>query len=123
MRCWTRLAAEAAIGHSSGVVVSKGADRISAYPQDWIEEIGEVELIGGWAEVRLRDEFAGLVDTEHYQVFLTSYGPVLLFVQNRTTRGFEIHSLPAMRGKRKFSTFCGYRVIAARKAPQDGGTR
>jgi hypothetical protein len=80
-------------------------------------------VIGGWAEVRLRDEFAGLVDTEHYQVFLTSYGPVLLFVQNRTARGFEIHSLPAIRTRRKFSTFCGYRVIAPRKAARDDGTR
>jgi hypothetical protein len=101
----------------------KGADRIATYSQDWIEEIGEVELIGGWAEVWLRDEFAALVDPEHYQVFLTSYGPVLLFVQNRTARGFEIHSLPAVRGKRKFSTFCGYRVVALRKAQRGDGTR
>jgi hypothetical protein len=118
-----RLAGAAAIAARAEYSVIKGADLISAYPQDWIEEIGEVELIAGWAEVRLRDEFAGLVDTEHYQVFLTSYGPVVLFVQDRTARGFEIHSLPATRSKRKFSTFCGYRVVAQRKAPRDDGAR
>jgi len=83
--------------------------------EDWIEEVGEAELIGGWAEVPLPEDFARLIDTDHYHVFLTSYDPVLLFVQNRTARGFEIHALTTTRTKRKFSTACTYRVIARRK--------
>src|SRR5512138_395758 len=80
--------------------------------EDWIEDVGEVELIGGWAEVALPEDFARLIDTDHYQVFITSYGPAQLFVQNRTARGFEIHALTSRRMKRTFSTSCGYRVIA-----------
>ena len=84
--------------------------------EDWIEEIGEVELIGGWAEVPLPGDFARLIDAGRYQVFITSYGPAVLFVQNRTARGFEIHTLTAKTTKRTFSTCCCYRIIAQRKS-------
>jgi len=88
--------------------------------EGWIEEVGEVELIGGFAEVRLGDEFAQLMDADRYHVFLTSCDPVLVFVQNRTARGFEIHSLAPTRIKRTFSTRCSYRAVARRKTA--GGT-
>jgi hypothetical protein len=45
-------------------------------------------------------------------VFVTSYDPVQLFVQNRTERSFEIHVLPGQKGSRAASTHCGYRVAA-----------
>src|SRR5690242_13026254 len=84
--------------------------------EEWIEEVGEADLIGGWAEVPLPADFAKLIDGDDYQVFLTSYGPAILFVQNRTARGFEIHALSTRRTKRAFSISCGYRVIARRRS-------
>ena len=80
----------------------------------WVEEAGEVELIGGWAEVALGKEFAALADTEHYQVFLTSYDAVPVFVQNRTAKSFEIHVLAARSQKLPRPACCAYRVIAQR---------
>jgi hypothetical protein len=80
----------------------------------WLEEAGEVELIGGWAEVALAEEFAAAADTEHYQVFLTSYDAVLVFVQNRTPKGFEIHALSEQSRKPPRSMCCAYRVMARR---------
>ena len=80
----------------------------------WLEEAGEVELIGGWAEVALARAFAAVADTAHYQVFLTSYDAVLVFVQNRTPESFEIHALPAQSHKLPRSTCCAYRVMARR---------
>ena len=80
----------------------------------WTEEAGEVELIGGWTQVALTDEFAAQIDTSSYQVFLTSYDAVLVFVQNRLPRSFEIHAVPAQHGKRATSTRCAYRVVARR---------
>jgi hypothetical protein len=80
----------------------------------WTEEVGEVELIGGWAEVRLGVEFAALVDTSDYQVFLTSYDAMLVFVQNRNPGSFEIHVLSAAHRKHPRATRCAYRVLARR---------
>jgi hypothetical protein len=90
---------------------------------DWREEAGEVELIGCWAQVALTDEFAAQVDTSNYQVFLTSYDAVLVFVQNRFPRSFEIHAVPAQHGKQVKSTRCAYRVVAPRLRVGDPGAK
>jgi hypothetical protein len=78
----------------------------------WVEQIGEVELIGGWAEVNVAEDFAASANMAHYQVFLTSYDAVFVFVQNRTPRSFEIHALPG-QGRKKLpsSTRCAYRLV------------
>jgi hypothetical protein len=91
---------------------------------DWLEQFGEAELIGGWAEVALDDDFAALVECPGYQVFLTSYDPVQLFVQNRTAHSFEIHALPGLEGRRRVSSSrCGYRVEGRRAdRPKGKGT-
>jgi hypothetical protein len=96
-------------GHK-GFIVSHG---------EWLEKFGEVELIGGWAEVALDEEFAALIEASDYQVFLTSYGPVLLFVQNRTARSFEIHTLPVLECRRQFPARCGYRIVGRRAIRAD----
>jgi hypothetical protein len=80
----------------------------------WVETAGEVELIAGWADVALEYEFAAVADTSRYQVFLTSYDAVLVFVQNRTPKGFEIHALSTQSHKLPRSTCCAYRVLARR---------
>jgi len=81
---------------------------------DWWEEAGEVALIGGWAQVPLGPDFAALVDTSSYQVFLTSYDAVQVFVQNRTPGSFEIHVLPVPHRRYSGATRCAYRVLARR---------
>lgn len=84
--------------------------------QPWLEAVGEAELIGGWAEVKLEDGFVASIEAAQYQVFLTSYDPVLVFVQNRTERSFEIHACPVMKGPRPRTTHCGWRVVGRRAA-------
>lgn len=89
--------------------------RVVAEHGPWLEQVDEVELIGGWAEVMLAADFVAQADTRRYQVYLTSYDAVQVFVQNRTGRSFEIHAMPA-RGARKSAATCGYRVVAPRAA-------
>jgi hypothetical protein len=87
---------------------------VTASHGGWTEQAGEVELIGGWTQVALTDEFVAQIDTSNYQVFLTSYDAVLVFVQNRLPHSFEIHAAPAQHGKRAKSTWCAYRAVARR---------
>jgi hypothetical protein len=82
--------------------------------EPWLEAFGEADLIGGWAEVSLERGFAELVEAPGYQVFLTSYDPVQLFVQNRTERSFEIHAMPGPEGKRPRTMHCGYQIVGRR---------
>jgi hypothetical protein len=84
--------------------------------EPWLEQFGEVELIGGWAQVALDDDFAALVECPGYQVFVTSYDPVQLFVQNRARGSFEIHALPGPESRRRLTLRCGYRVVGRRVA-------
>ena len=85
--------------------------RLISSPDGWLEEVGEVELIGGWAQVALADDFAAQVAAADYHVFLTSYDAAVVFVQNRTALGFEIHASPAMGRKRLSAMRCAYRVL------------
>lgn len=83
----------------------------------WLEQFGEVDLIGGWAEVAIDADLAGCVEFPGYQVFLTPYDPVQVFVQNRTAGGFEIHALPGPRRTTQLSLRCGYRIVGRRIEP------
>lgn len=87
----------------------------------WIEQVGEVDLTGGWAEVTLAAEFQRRADTAGYQVCLTSYDAMLVFVQNRTSRGFEIHTLPVRGLRHRGGGRCGYRVVAPRRSEASSG--
>lgn len=77
----------------------------------WLGQFGEVELIGGWAEVLLDDELARRIERPGYLVFVTSYDPVQVFVHHRTERSFEIHALPGKDARAQRSTRCGYWVV------------
>jgi hypothetical protein len=48
-------------------------------------------------------------------VFLSSYGPAVVFVQNRTPRSFEIHAMPPPGRHRHATVMCAYRVVARAK--------
>jgi len=82
----------------------------------WLEEIGEVELIGGWAQVTLAADFASQVANSDYQVLLTSYDAAVVFVQNRTAQGFEIHTSSVVKTKKSSAIRCGYCVLARRRS-------
>jgi hypothetical protein len=97
--------------------------RLIASLDGWLEEAGEVDLIGGWAQVALADDFAAQVGNGDYQVFLTSYDAVVVFVQNRTAQGFEIHASSVMGKKQSSATRCAYRVLGRRTKLAPAGHR
>ena len=84
-------------------------------PESWFEDFGEARLRNGSAKVTLDREYALLVRTGTYQVFLTSYGPVHLYVHKRTRDSFEVRALPAADGKSAQAARFGYRIVALRK--------
>jgi hypothetical protein len=81
----------------------------------WLEQAGEVELLGGWAEVALVEEFAERMAGSEYEVFLSSYDAAVVFVQNRTPSGFEVHAMRAPGQRRHSHVLCAYRVVGRAK--------
>jgi hypothetical protein len=80
-------------------------------PESWFEDFGEGTLECGQAEVTLDPDFAAVVDTEKYHVFLTQYDehPDLCVAQ-RTPTGFRVLA------KDDASTGAfSWRVVAKRK--------
>lgn len=84
-------------------------------PESWFEDFGEARVRNGVAKVKLDPDFAALVDATDYQVFLTSYGPVQLYVSRRTRVGFEISAMRGADGEVPGAARCGYRIVARRK--------
>lgn len=78
----------------------------------WLEQAGEVELLGGWAQVTFDEAFARQVAGADYEVYLSSYGAAVVFVQNRTPAVFAIHAMPAPGQRRHATVSCAYRVVA-----------
>jgi hypothetical protein len=76
-----------------------------------IHALGEVDLVGGWVEVALDPRQAARVGGD-YQVLVTSYGGIAVFVQNRTAERFEIHAVAEPRARRRRAPRCAYCVLA-----------
>jgi hypothetical protein len=79
--------------------------------QCMVHALGEVDLVGGWVEVALDASCAARIGAD-YQVLVTSYSGIALFVQNRTPAGFEIHAVPDVRARPRRPTRCSYCVLA-----------
>jgi hypothetical protein len=80
-------------------------------PEPWFEDFGEAKLVNGKAEVKLDPDFAAVVDTAGYQVFLTEYGARShLTVMARTPSGFSVEA-----EKAGASGAFGWRLVAKRK--------
>jgi hypothetical protein len=80
-------------------------------PESWFEDMGRAELVDGRAQVDLDDEFAAIVQTDDYHVFLTPEGDTQgLFVSARTPDGFEVRELQGGTSNLTFS----YWVVAKR---------
>jgi hypothetical protein len=91
-------------------------------PEGWVEDFGEVPLKNGTVQVALDPDFAALIETTGFQVFLTEYSDHNnLFVASRSPTGFTVQAKetanPAgmkARTKAVSGTF-GYRIVAKRK--------
>lgn len=81
-------------------------------PESWFEDFGEGKLVNGKAEVKLDPDFAVVVKSKHYHVFVTPYGDSHgLYVAKRTDKGFEVMEQQGGKSSVEFS----YRVVAKRK--------
>ena len=80
--------------------------------ESWFEDFGEGTLVRGRARIKLNRDFALLMRTDKYHVFLTPYGNSEgLYVANRTRTGFEVREQRNGKSHAKFS----YRIVAKRK--------
>jgi hypothetical protein len=81
-------------------------------PESWFEDFGRAEVIDGHARVELDGDFAALVRTDDYHVFVTAEGESNgLYVSVRTERAFEVRE----QGNGTSSLTFSYRVAAKRK--------
>jgi hypothetical protein len=81
-------------------------------PESWFEDFGRGEMIDGRAQIDLDPDFAALVLSDSYHVFLTPEGDSNgLYVNSRTPRGFVVQEQQGGRSSLQFS----YRVVAKRK--------
>ena len=81
-------------------------------PESWFEDFGEAKLTNGKAHIDLDRDFADLIRTDHYHVFVTPYGECAsLYVTGRTATGFDV--VEANNGSNEVAF--SYRVVAKRK--------
>ncbi len=81
-------------------------------PQSWFEDFGEGELVAGRAEVKLDADFAAVINSDSYHVFLTPEGDSRgLYVSGKGPAGFEVREQQGGATSLRFS----YRVVAGRK--------
>jgi hypothetical protein len=81
-------------------------------PESWFEDFGEGRLKDGKGKINLDPDFAKVVKTDKFHVFMTSYGDSRgLYVTNRTSKGFEVREQQGGKSSLTFS----YRVVAKRK--------
>jgi hypothetical protein len=81
-------------------------------PESWAEDFGTGTLASGKADVKLDADFAALVHTEDYHVFLTPYGNTNgLHVTKRDATGFTVEEHNGGKNSLTFS----WRVVAKPK--------
>jgi len=80
-------------------------------PESWFEDFGSGQLTGGSATVQLEPEFAGIVKTDQYHVFLTPQGKSWLYVSSKTPGSFTVSA----GGGDTSNVAFDYRVVAKRK--------
>jgi hypothetical protein len=88
-------------------------------PESWLEDFGEGQLVAGKADIRLDPDFAAVVDTSHYHVFLTAHGDYQVHVEERTGAGFVAQATSgagmAAKGLVGVSGTFSWRVVARPK--------
>jgi hypothetical protein len=104
----TQGAKSAVLSHSDGSLRRMYA---LESPESWFEDLGRAEIVEGRAQVDLDDEFAAMVQTDDYHVFLTPEGETQgLYVSARRPDEFEVREQQGGTGNLTFS----YRIVARR---------
>jgi hypothetical protein len=81
-------------------------------PESWYEDFGRARLKRGRADVRLDRDFAALIKSGDYHVFITAEGDSAgLWVARRTRQGFAVRERAGGPGNASFS----YRIVGKRK--------
>jgi hypothetical protein len=81
-------------------------------PECWFEDFGKGKLVRGRAKVKLDRDFAAVVRTNNYHVFVTAEGDSNgLYVSSKNQRGFEVREQQKGNSSIRFS----YRIVAKRK--------
>ena len=81
-------------------------------PESWFEDFGTDELNEGRASVRIDPDFATLVQTDDYHVFLTPYDDCNgLYVSRKRPDGFEVREHRGGHSGLQFS----YRLLPRRR--------
>jgi hypothetical protein len=81
-------------------------------PECWFEDFGDAKLVKGKAQVKLPRDFAAVIKTDSYHVFLTPYGNSNgLYVSKRTRQGFVVEE----QGKGKSNLDFSFRIVGKRK--------
>jgi hypothetical protein len=103
---------QAGPGKSGAVPHKDGSHRLvysMESPETWFEDFGEAKLVRGKARVKIIPDFAAIVDTKAYYVFLTPHGDSAgLFVAARSSGDFEVRE----HGGGKSSLSFAYRIVA-----------
>ena len=62
-------------------------------PDSWFEDFGDAALVNGVADITIDPDFAAVIDSSKYQVFLTEYDDHRgLYVTDRTPCGFRVRA-------------------------------
>jgi hypothetical protein len=81
-------------------------------PESLFEDFGRARLVAGRAEVQLEPDFAALIHTDDYHVFLTAEAPSAgLYIAERFADRFLVRENGGAHSGTPFS----YRVVAKRK--------
>lgn len=81
-------------------------------PECWFEDFGEAKLVRGRVQVKLPRDFATVIKTGSYHVFLTPYGNSNgLYVSKQDGKGFIVEEQGQGKSNVKFS----YRIVGKRK--------
>lgn len=89
-------------------------------PEVWLEDVGASHLLGGMVKVAFESVFAQTINPEvPYHVFVTPTAdqPVVLFVAEKTTRGFTVKGV-GLDGQPVNCAF-DYRIIAKRRGHEN----
>ncbi|MCA1669026.1 MAG: hypothetical protein LC793_16855 [Thermomicrobia bacterium] len=81
-------------------------------PENWFEDFGKGKLVNGTAAITLDPDFAAIVQTDDYHVFLTPRGDCKgLSIDAQTATGFSVREVQGGTSTLAFS----YRIVARRK--------
>jgi hypothetical protein len=81
-------------------------------PECWFEDFGEAKLVKGKAQVKVPRDFAAVIKTDSYHVFLAPYGRSNgLYVSKRNRQGFAVEEQGNGKSNLKFS----FRIVGKRK--------